>query len=58
MMDDRRIEHDTGVARHFGRHVDAVEVAGPLRWLATSGTPGLDETGRLAGGFDELAELS
>lgn len=33
--------HDIGVASQIGRYSDAVETAPNLRWLFTSGTPGL-----------------
>ena len=39
--------HDIGVARHLGRYSDAVEVAPGLRWLYTSGAPGLSKTSEL-----------
>jgi 2-iminobutanoate/2-iminopropanoate deaminase len=40
--------HDTGVARHIGFYSDAIEAAPGLRWLHTSGTPGLSaKTGEL-----------
>jgi 2-iminobutanoate/2-iminopropanoate deaminase len=39
--------HDIGIARQIGAYSDAVEVKPNLRWLMTSGTPGLAETGDL-----------
>jgi enamine deaminase RidA (YjgF/YER057c/UK114 family) len=33
--------HDIGVAKQIGAYSDAIEVAPNLRWLVTSGTPGL-----------------
>jgi hypothetical protein len=35
------INYDIGVASQIGSYSDAVEVGPPLRWLLTSGTPGL-----------------
>ncbi|MDQ2734318.1 MAG: RidA family protein [Pseudomonadota bacterium] len=39
--------HDVGVARQIGSHSDAVEAGPNLRWLMTSGTPGLSAAGEL-----------
>ncbi len=40
--------HDTGVAKRIGFYSDAIEAAPGLRWLHTSGTPGLSAaTGEL-----------
>jgi 2-iminobutanoate/2-iminopropanoate deaminase len=40
--------HDTGVAKRIGFYSDAIEAAPGLRWLHTSGTPGLSaRTGEL-----------
>ena len=40
--------HDTGVAKRIGFFSDAIEAAPGLRWLHTSGTPGLSaRTGEL-----------
>ena len=33
--------HDVGVASQIGLYSDAIEVQPNLRWLMTSGTPGL-----------------
>ena len=33
--------HDIGVASQIGKYSDAIEVGANLRWLVTSGTPGL-----------------
>ena len=33
--------HDVGVARQIGSYSNSIEVAPNLRWLMTSGTPGL-----------------
>ena len=39
--------HNVGVAEQIGRYSDAVETGPDLRWLYTSGTPGLCRTGAL-----------
>ena len=37
--------HDIGVARQIAAYSDAIEVGPNLRWLLTSGTPGLATDG-------------
>jgi 2-iminobutanoate/2-iminopropanoate deaminase len=49
---------DVGVARQIGTYSDAVLVKPNLRWLMTSGTPGLSETGILPGDITGQAELA
>jgi enamine deaminase RidA (YjgF/YER057c/UK114 family) len=39
---------DLGVSKHIGSYSDAIEARGTLRWLFTSGTPGLAADGSLA----------
>jgi 2-iminobutanoate/2-iminopropanoate deaminase len=39
--------HDIGAASQIGAYSDAIETAPNLRWLLTSGTPGLAATGEL-----------
>ena len=39
--------HDTGISKYVGSYSDAVEARGHLRWLFTSGTPGLKADGSL-----------
>jgi 2-iminobutanoate/2-iminopropanoate deaminase len=39
--------HDIGAAGQIGAYSDAIETAPGLRWLLTSGTPGLAEGGEL-----------
>lgn len=39
--------HDIGVANQIGKYSDAVETAPNLRWLHTSGTPGLSKDKQL-----------
>ncbi len=38
---------DIGIANQIGSYSDALEVKPHLRWLVTSGTPGLSTTGNL-----------
>jgi hypothetical protein len=33
--------HDVGAAKQIGKYSDAIETAAGLRWLHTSGTPGV-----------------
>jgi 2-iminobutanoate/2-iminopropanoate deaminase len=49
---------DIGVAKQIGTYSDAVLVKPNLRWLMTSGTPGLSETGILPGDITGQAELA
>jgi 2-iminobutanoate/2-iminopropanoate deaminase len=50
--------HDVGVARQIGAYSDAVEVSPNVRWLFTSGTPGLALDGSLPGDIAGQAELA
>jgi 2-iminobutanoate/2-iminopropanoate deaminase len=50
--------HDIGIARQIGRYSDAVEVSGNVRWLFTSGTPGLAVDGALPSEITGQAELA
>ena len=55
------VTHSTnniGVAAKIGAYSDAVEVAPNMRWLITSGTPGLPETGPLPDTIAGQAELA
>jgi enamine deaminase RidA (YjgF/YER057c/UK114 family) len=47
--------HDIGVAAHIGAYSDAVEVAPGARWLAISGTPGIEPDGTIGLSFEEQA---
>jgi 2-iminobutanoate/2-iminopropanoate deaminase len=49
---------DIGVASQIGAYSDAVEVKPNLRWLLTSGTPGLSTTGGLPKDITGQAELA
>jgi 2-iminobutanoate/2-iminopropanoate deaminase len=47
---------DVGISKHIGKYSDAVEVSGHVRWLFTSGTPGLSPDGTLPDTFELQAE--
>jgi enamine deaminase RidA (YjgF/YER057c/UK114 family) len=50
--------HDIGVAKQIGAYSDAIEAAPNLRWLMTSGTPGLSIDGDLPKDITGQAELA
>ncbi len=50
--------HDIGVARQIAAYSDSIEVAPNLRWLMTSGTPGLAASGDLPTDITGQAELA
>lgn len=50
--------HDIGVASQIGRYSDSVEAAPHLRWLLTSGTPGLSASGDLPKDIVGQSELA
>ena len=50
--------HDIGVARQIGAYSDAIEVRPNLRWLLTSGTPGLATDGDLPKDISGQTELA
>ena len=50
--------HDIGVASQIGSYSDAVEAGPNLRWLLTSGTPGLSVNGKLPKDITGQAELA
>ena len=50
--------HDIGVAKQIGAYSDAIETAPNLRWLMTSGTPGLSIDGDLPKDITGQAELA
>jgi 2-iminobutanoate/2-iminopropanoate deaminase len=52
------IIHDIGVASQIARYSDATEVSPNLRWLLTSGTPGLGTDGNLPKDISGQAELA
>ncbi|MGC1301810.1 MAG: Rid family hydrolase [Caulobacteraceae bacterium] len=49
---------DIGIARQIAAYSDAVEVRPGLRWLLTSGTPGLSTGGALPADITGQAELA
>jgi enamine deaminase RidA (YjgF/YER057c/UK114 family) len=49
---------DIGVASQIGRYSDAIQVQPNLRWLFTSGTPGLSTAGGLPKDITGQAELA
>jgi 2-iminobutanoate/2-iminopropanoate deaminase len=50
--------HDVGAAKHIGRYSDAIETAPGLRWLHTSGTPGVSTDGTIPEGIEAQARLA
>jgi enamine deaminase RidA (YjgF/YER057c/UK114 family) len=50
--------HDIGVASQIGLYSDSIEAAPNLRWLITSGTPGLSTSGELPADIAGQAELA
>ena len=50
--------HDIGVGRQIAAYSDAIEVGPNLRWLLTSGTPGLATDGDLPKNISGQAELA
>jgi enamine deaminase RidA (YjgF/YER057c/UK114 family) len=50
--------HDIRVARQIGTCSDAVEVAPNMRWLMTSGMPGLGADGRLPVDIESQSEIA
>ncbi len=50
--------HDIGVAKQIGAYSDAIETAPNLRWLFTSGTPGLSAEGTLPTDITGQAEIA
>ena len=49
--------HDIGVASQIGSYSDAIEIKPNLRWLMTSGTPGLSPGVELPKDITRQAEL-
>jgi 2-iminobutanoate/2-iminopropanoate deaminase len=52
------IIHDIGVASQIAAYSDSIEVRPNLRWLLTSGTPGLATNGDLPKDISGQAELA
>ena len=49
---------NVGVAAKLGKYSDAIEVSAGVRWLYTSGTPGLNEDCSLPPDFETQADLA
>ena len=50
--------HNIGIAAQIGAYSDAVETGSNLRWLLTSGTPGLQMNGDLPSDISGQTELA
>jgi enamine deaminase RidA (YjgF/YER057c/UK114 family) len=50
--------HDVGVSKHIGHYRDAMETAPGLRWLYTSGTLGITDSGAVAGDIEAQTRLA
>lgn len=50
--------HNVGAAEKIGRYSDAAESAPGLRWLYTSGTPGVLDDGRFPQGIEAQTRLA
>lgn len=50
--------HNIGVASRIGLYSDAVEAGADLRWLLTSGTPGLPTDGTLPADIAAQADIA
>lgn len=50
--------HDIGVASQIGAYSDLIEAGPNLRWLITSGTPGLSMKGELPADITGQSELA
>jgi 2-iminobutanoate/2-iminopropanoate deaminase len=49
--------HDVGAAAQIGRYSDAIETKPALRWLFSSGTPGVLPDGTIARGIEAQSRL-
>jgi 2-iminobutanoate/2-iminopropanoate deaminase len=50
--------HDIGVAKQIAAYSDSIEVRGNVRWLFSSGTPGLATNGDLPSDITGQAEIA
>jgi 2-iminobutanoate/2-iminopropanoate deaminase len=50
--------HNVGAAKHIGKYSDAVETESGLRWLFTSGTPGVADDGKIPPGIEAQSRLA
>jgi 2-iminobutanoate/2-iminopropanoate deaminase len=49
---------DVGAAKQIGKYSDAIETAAGLRWLHTSGTPGVSDDGTVPEGIEAQTRLA
>jgi enamine deaminase RidA (YjgF/YER057c/UK114 family) len=49
---------NVGVAEKLGKYSDAIQTNSGVRWLYTSGTPGLNDDGTLPADFESQAKLA
>jgi 2-iminobutanoate/2-iminopropanoate deaminase len=49
---------NVGAAKHIGKYSDAIETESGLRWLFTSGTPGVAEDGTIPSGIEAQSRLA
>jgi 2-iminobutanoate/2-iminopropanoate deaminase len=50
--------HDISVAKQIGKYSDAIAVGSNMRWLMTSGTPGLSASGDLPDDVEAQSRLA
>jgi 2-iminobutanoate/2-iminopropanoate deaminase len=50
-------KYQAGISKHIGNYSDGAAAGANLRWLHTSGTPGIDESGVAPEGIEAQAEL-
>ncbi len=50
--------HNVGAAKHIGKYSDAIETESGLRWLFTSGTPGVANDGTIPSGIEAQSRLA
>jgi 2-iminobutanoate/2-iminopropanoate deaminase len=50
--------HNVGAAKHIGKYSDAIETESGLRWLFTSGTPGVADDGKIPPGIEAQSRLA
>jgi 2-iminobutanoate/2-iminopropanoate deaminase len=50
--------HNVGAAEQIGRYSDAIEIRPGMRWLFSSGTPGVTETGTFPEGIEAQTRLA
>jgi 2-iminobutanoate/2-iminopropanoate deaminase len=50
--------HDISVAKQIGKYSDAIAVGSNMRWLMTSGTPGLSASGDLPDDIETQSRLA